>query len=255
MPRHISQMELEFLQGRDALCSDWIQMLADSTHPHHPKAHIRKVNYYYTQAFIYTWECLNVPSLSQGRLCRLELCAMDIWCCPNELEGLLLQKNSRFLAQAFLEVMCPNTSPRKRFFFFIFLELREEVIGIRGQVACLQSAWSVLDSLWALASDLLFRLLVSWWFSSPDSLYTVKNSWPWILHHQWFGLQYQWLSCYWKNLWTRRQGPGLTWHFQDLVSRRSTAAVSVSVGSGVESTWWPGSTAGTSGRALVQGLG
>ena len=51
-----------------------------------------------------------------------------------------------------------------------FLELREEGIGIYGQLACLQSSWSVLNSLWALASDLLFRLLASWWLASPDSL-------------------------------------------------------------------------------------
>lgn len=45
-------MELEFLQGRDVICSDW--MLADSARPHHLKTHTRKANYYYTQTLIYT---------------------------------------------------------------------------------------------------------------------------------------------------------------------------------------------------------
>lgn len=52
----------------------------------------------------------------------------------------------------------------------VSLELRGEGIGRHGQLACFQSACSVLDSMWTLASDLLLLLLMSWWFSSPDSL-------------------------------------------------------------------------------------
>lgn len=71
MPRQINKLQVECIQERAVLYSGWIQMtLADSTlQP--PSKHTPGRLIISTQSCVYIREYQNVPSLFQGRLCRL----------------------------------------------------------------------------------------------------------------------------------------------------------------------------------------